>query len=85
MWDSVVWHGVVLICGVWLSSCVRGVGKGCGGIVVGDGEVLPSGMWLVFVGKLICSHIFCLGVVWIVCSLQLFEHYSLGLSCLVSP
>ena len=34
VWDSVVWHGVVLICGVWLSSCVREVGEGCDGIVV---------------------------------------------------
>ena len=48
MWDS-----VVLICGVWLSSCVRWVGKGCGGIV-GDGGVLPSGVRLVFVGKPTC-------------------------------
>ena len=33
--EVVVWDSVVLICGVWLSSCVRGVGKGCGGIVHG--------------------------------------------------
>ena len=44
VWDSVVWHAVVLICGVWPSSCVRGVGEGCDGIVVGDGMVLPSGV-----------------------------------------
>ena len=70
VWDSVVWIVTtpVLICGVWLSPCAHGVGKGCGGIVVGDGGVLPSGMRLVFVGKLTCSHIFRLGVVWIVCS-----------------
>ena len=35
VWESVVWHGVVLICGVWLSLCVcGGVGEGCDGIVV---------------------------------------------------
>ena len=44
VWDSVVWHGMVLVCGVWLSSCVRGVQEGCDGIVVGDGRVLPSGI-----------------------------------------
>ena len=53
------------------------------GIMVGDGGVLPSGKRLVFVGKPTCSHLFRLGVIWIVCSL--FEHSSLGLSCLVLP
>ena len=83
VWDSVVWHGVVLNCGFWLSLCVHGVGEGCDGIVVGNGRVLPSGVRLVFVRKPTCSHICRLGVVWIVCSL--LEHYSLGLSCLFSP
>ena len=52
VWDSVVQHRVVLICGVWLSSCVRGVGEGCGGIVVGDRRVLPGGSYVAcFCGK----------------------------------
>ena len=37
----VMWDGVVLICGVWFSLCIHGVGEGYGGIVVGMGGSYP--------------------------------------------
>ena len=51
VWDSVVWHGVVLP-NLWdLASCVCGVGEGCGGIVVGDGGFLTQWYAACFCGK----------------------------------
>ena len=54
--------GTVQICGVWLSLCVCGFGKGCGGTLVGNDGIFPTGMWLVFVGKPACSHIWSCGL-----------------------
>ena len=53
VWDIVVWIMTtpVLICGVWLSPCAHGVGKGCGGIVVGDGGGLTQWHAACFRGK----------------------------------
>ena len=54
--------GTVQICGVWLSLCVCGFWKGCGGTLVGNDGIFPTGMWLVFVGKPACSHIWSCGL-----------------------
>ena len=75
---TLVMGAVVSSCG----TCVHRVGLRCGGILV-ENTVSSCGVRLVFVGKLACSHICCLGVVGI--ESLVLEHYFSKLFSLFSP